>query len=106
MASDFSDVQFFDGDDGEGFQGFFPERKMIIIKTLDNGDIHAEDTRGQMVIVKRNGKVKTFLDGDTKWVKGRIDGEKLQDAWDVIGFYLGMTNGKLFEQARKVETIH
>ena len=79
---------------------------MIVIKTLANGDIHAEDSIGQMVIVKRNGKVKTFLDGDTAWVKGRIDGEKFSDAWDVIGFYLGMTNGKTFERARKVETTH
>jgi hypothetical protein len=80
------------------------ERRMLIIKVLQGGDIHAEDNDGQMIIVRDDGTVSSFLHGDTDWVQGEltVNGENYWEgtAWDVIGYHLGMTDGAQMERAR------
>lgn len=78
--------------------GPMPQR-MIIVKQLANGDIHAEDNDGQMLIINmEEGTVKSFLMDDTEWVYGTLPSPGA--AWEVIGFHLGMTDGHQMERTR------
>lgn len=80
-------------------EGWVPTpQRMIVIKQLPGGDIHAEDNDGQMIIIKADGTVKTFLEDDINWVIGRID--NLHEAWEIIGFYLNMAPGNVMARAR------
>lgn len=76
-------------------------QRMIIIKALANGDVHAEDNDGQMIICRQDGTIQSFLHGDENWIKGRIHNTA---PWDVIGFHLGMTNGYEMERSRNERT--
>jgi hypothetical protein len=77
-------------------------QRMIIIKVLECGDIHAEDNDGQMIIARTDGTIQTFLHGDTNWVRGRLS--NFNQAWEVIGFHLGMTDGFNVERTRNETT--
>ena len=80
--------------------GYTPmDQRMIIIKQLANGDIHAENNMGEMIIINReDGLVRTFLDGDTQWMYGRL--ENFGEAWETIGVHFGMTLGHAMERTR------
>ena len=71
--------------------------RMVIIKLLGGGDIHAEDDQGQMIIARVDGTVQTYLHDDNNWVHGELPGVTEQNigpvAWDVIGYHFGITDG-------------
>lgn len=73
-------------------------QRMIIVKQLSNGDIHAENNDGEMIIVRRDGSVQSFLEGDEDWVKGRTSDPKT--AWEIVGFHFGMTDGSTMDRTR------
>lgn len=79
------------------------EQRMIIIKVLGSGDIHAETNEGEMIVINMEDRtVKSFLDGDRDWVHGEITNPGT--AWEVIGFYFGLTNGSGMERVRNEPT--
>lgn len=83
-------------------EGWVPTpQRMIIVKSLANGDVHAEDNDGQMIIIRADGTVKTFLEDDTDWVTGRI--HNMSDTWEIIGFYLNMGPGNVMAKARNAK---
>jgi hypothetical protein len=73
-------------------------QRMIIVKQLCNGDIHAETNSGEMIIIRTDGTVKSFLEDDEDWVIGKL--ENFGQAWEVIGFHFNMTNGHNMERTR------
>ncbi len=84
-------------------EGMEPIRqRMIVVKLLANGDMHAENDEGEMVMVRTDGTVKTFLEGDTNWVNGRTSNPAT--AWEIIGFHFNMTNGYSMERTRNERT--
>lgn len=81
--------------------GPMPQR-MIVIKQLSNGDVHAEDNDGQMIIIRQDGSVQSFLHGDEKWIKGKLS--NIGTMWETVGFHLGMTDGHFMERTRNEPT--
>jgi hypothetical protein len=85
-------------------EGWIPQPlTMMIVKQLPNGDVHAENSNGEMIIVDwENKRVSTFLDDDTQWVKGRLPPGV--SPWEVIGYHFGMTNGQFMDRTRNEQT--
>lgn len=79
-------------------------QRMIIVKVLAGGDIHAEDNDGQMIVCRTDGTVDTLLHGDRGWVCGELPGVDQENlsvvAWDIIGFHLGLTEGLTMGRVR------
>ena len=67
----------------------------VVIKVV-GGKMFAEDDSGQMVIVNKNGKVKSYLRADEAWVKGHTD-----DPWGIIGELLEMDDFSWGHSSRK-----
>lgn len=77
-------------------------QRMIIVKVLECGDIHAENDAGEMIIIRADGTVQTYLEEDTNWVKGKISNPGM--AWEVIGYHFGLTAGHMMERTRNEQT--
>ncbi len=79
-------------------------QRMLIIKVVAGGDIHAEDNDGQMIICRTDGTVSTLLHGDKAWVHGDLANVSELNlapiAWDIIGFHLGLTEGMAMGRVR------
>ena len=101
MSNDLEEME----PDGEEILEVYPEQqRMIIVKVLACGDIHAEDNDGQMIICREDGTVESLLHGDRDWVHGELPGSNIENisaiAWDIIGFHFGLTDGLMMGRAR------
>jgi hypothetical protein len=67
----------------------------VIIKVI-GGKMFAEDDMGQMVIIKKNGKVQSYLATDESWVKGHTD-----DPWGLIGELLELDDFSWGKSSRR-----
>lgn len=80
-------------------EGYFPQEiRMVSVKRFPNGDVFADNSLGEMIIVRADGTVKTFLDDDTDWVTGRYSPGL--SAWEIIGFHFGFTDGSSMDRTR------
>lgn len=87
------------------------DMRMIIVKVLACGDVHAETSEGEMIIFQNDGKVKSYIHGDENWVEGVYPNTNLSNcvsrAWETIGFHFGLTAGSNMESVRYgSENIH
>jgi hypothetical protein len=80
------------------------QQRMIVVKVIGGGNqIHAEDNDGQMMIIDvEEMTVKSFLHGDKDLVHGELPNGRA--TWEVIGFYLGMTDGHAMDRVRYEST--
>jgi len=81
---------------------------MINITVTGDGHVQAEDNDGQMVIIRPDGSVSSYLEGDKGWVHGQTGfvGAHYWEgpAWELIGYHLGMGPGEKIKRSRNGTT--
>jgi hypothetical protein len=77
------------------------KQRMIVIKTIGDDALSAEDSDGQMIMIDMAERtIKSLLHGDKDWVHGELT--NINSTWEVIGFYMGMTDGFTMDKVRNV----